>query len=145
MAPFSPSYLQLLPPCQALPGDLPHSKSASIYGSARDHQQRWGHPSPPALWEIALEIELCQEQPGVKWSVCWAPVLDLRWALPSLLLMIARDGGKSVHPTLWTGAMLFCGWNVQSASSPPPKQMDPCLHCPTGKISLSRWTQLSLE
>lgn len=94
MAPFSPSYLQLLPPCQAFPGDLPHPKSAWIYGSARDHQQRWGHPSPPALWEIALGIELCQEQPGVKWSVCWALIPGEVSTFPSLLLTFARGGGN---------------------------------------------------
>lgn len=98
MAPFSPSYLQLLPPCQAVSGDLPRSKSGSIYGSARDHQQRWGHPSPPALQEIALEIELCQELPGVKWSLCRAPAQDLIPSegsiFPSLLLRFARDGGN---------------------------------------------------
>lgn len=147
MALSLPSYLQLLPPCQAVPGDLPCIKSASIDGSARDHQQRWGHPSPPALWEIALKIELCQEQPGVKWSVCWAPQQDLIPSevsiFPLLLLMFARDGGNQCN--------LPCGLEQSSSvwmcsvSSSSPKQMDPCLHCPAGKIPFSRWTQLSLE
>ena len=98
MAPFFPAYLWLLPPCQAITGDLLHSQSVSIYGSARDNQQRWCHPSPLVSWEIAREIEPCQELRYIKWSAV-NPICTLAGPDPKrdeclLLLMLTGEVGS---------------------------------------------------
>lgn len=91
MAPFFPAYLWLLPPCQAITGDLLHLQSVSIYGSARDSQQRCCHPLPLVSWEIALEIEPCQELLCIKWSsvnpICTHAGPDPKWDERLLLLL----------------------------------------------------------
>lgn len=85
----------------------PHSFTISIdLWLSKGQSAKVVDPSPPALREIALEIELCQEQPCVKWSavnpVCWVHTQDLMPNEMSILLSswCLQEMGQSVATAL---------------------------------------------